>query len=222
MKNWLLATLIGLAFLQESMAKDAIAWSSGTLLLTNGIEFMGGLNYNWKAEIIQLKRPDGTIKAFSASQVQSFTYFDNRANLLRRFVSVDFPVQASLVRTVILEELAEGPMMIYRRLRHMREPIKLSKPAMYGYDTELLKDYDNFQYMVFIQEDSFVPLENFNLAIWPHLEEEFGDKLRQYIRLHGLDTTNTVSKLMLIAQYNALKQQATKANTSQVVTTAGQ
>lgn len=222
MKNWLLATLIGLTCLGEAIAKDDMYWNSGILLLTNGVKLTGSLNYNWKAEIIQLKRTEGTIKAFSASQVRSFTYFDNKANLLRRFVSVDFPVRSSLVRTIFLEELAEGPMMVYRRLRHMREPIKLIKPAMYGHDTELLKDYDNFQYLVLTHEDSFVQLDNFNLAIWPQLEQEFGDELRQYIRVHGLDTSNTVSKLILIAHYNALKQQATKDGISQAVTTAGQ
>lgn len=221
MKKYILTTLLGLLFLGGSSAKSNITWNKGILQLTNGSQLRGELNYNWKAEIIQVKQPNGTIKAYSAPQIQQFTYYDNDANLLRRFVSVDLPVQSAMVRTFILEAIAEGPMMVYRRLRRMREVIKFSKPTGYSSDNELLKDYDNFQYIVALKSDSFVQLDDFNLAIWPQLEQEFGSELRQYIRAHGLDTSSTVSKLILISHYNSLRQHADEPEQNQSVTTIG-
>ncbi|OIN60215.1 hypothetical protein [Arsenicibacter rosenii] len=213
MKTYILFTLLWVTAAGTCLAKDDIAWKTGKLQLNNGAEMAGSLNYNWKAEVLQLKLPDGTIKAFSPSQVRSFMYFDENANDIRQFASVDFPVRRSTYRPVFLETITTGVMTVYRRLRHAKEPLRLSSTASYGNDDQLIKDYDNFNYVVYTN-DTFIPLDEFNGSLWPQIQTEFGAELKAFVKARELDTENTMSRLMMITQYNLLKEAASSTTTA--------
>nr|WP_293838107.1 hypothetical protein [uncultured Arsenicibacter sp.] len=211
MKTYILLTLLWGIGTGICLAKDDLAWKTGKLQLNNGVELVGSLNYNWKAEVLQLKLPDGTIKAYSPSQVQSFMYFDEHANDLRRFASVDFPVRRSMYRPVFLETVTTGTMTVYRRLRHTKEPLRLSSTASYGNDDQLVKDYDNFTYLVY-SNDTFRLLDDFMYDIWPQMQAEFGTELKTFVKVRALDTDDTESRLLLITHYNQLKEAAANRN----------
>ncbi|GAB3540533.1 hypothetical protein [Spirosoma fluminis] len=202
MKKYVWITLIWLCSAGSSLlAKNPGTWSQGELILMNGARLEGELNYNWKAEIVQI-RQNNTLKAYSALQVQEFKFFDNNQNTIRKFVAVDFPVKVALRRPLFLEEFVAGPLMVYRRLRHIREPIKLTNPSMFGNDEELVKDIDNFIYFVYAGED-MVKLDDFNRFTWPRMQEEFEAELNQY----ATDLNSTTAQLMLINKYNYLKSE---------------
>ncbi|RIV22552.1 hypothetical protein DYU11_16185 [Fibrisoma montanum] len=198
---WLSAVGVG-----TSHAKGAPNWNLGQLLLTNGTQIEGELNYNWKAEIVQV-RQGNTIKAYSATQVDHFVFFDANQNTLRRFVAVEYPVRQSLMRKLFLEEFVPGTLTVYRRLRHTREPIKVISPIAYGDDEELVKDLDSFTYFVYDENGIITNLDNFTRDIWPRLKEEYGEELKHFVDGQSLDLGTTLSQLLLINQYNALKKQ---------------
>lgn len=211
MKNWLVVIAICLITLGESGADPGKSanWNNGKIVLKNGTVSTGDLNYNWKAEIVQLRLPSGAIKAYSAFQVDQFMYFDEGQNALRKFVSIDYPVKTTLNRRLFLEEFTNGPYMVYRRLRHSREPIriKISKPTMYAKDNELVKDYDSFTYFVY-NNNTFTDLDYFDRELWPKMEQEFGPELKQFIQARQINISSTISKLMIISHFNYLKDNA--------------
>lgn len=184
-------------------------WNTGYVVMPDGHRLDGELNYNWKAEVLQLKMPNGTLRAYSAGRISAFIFFDHEQNILRKFSTVGFTDPDDAQRFAFMEECTLGTLSVYRRLRHMHEFIKMGRPSMFGSDREMIKDYDNFVYMV-LTDNHVVDLEHFNADIWPQMQQEFGKALDEYSKIHQLDPSSTVAKLVLINQYNYLKIKATE------------
>ena len=220
MKKYALLLLIGIGVVgrNPTLAANPTTWTQGELILNDGTQLTGELNYNWKAEIVQL-RQQNTLKAYSAFQVKLFRYFDNQQNLLRSFTSVEFPVKTTLLRPVFLEEVVTGPLVVYRRLRHSLDPFRVGNAADFASDGEFSKNIDMFTYFVF-DGSSFADLDRFNQSIWPRLEQEFHTELHQYMHSHAVARNDTMGRLLLINQYNALKSQATPYSTDSEVAAA--
>ena len=194
----------------STLAKGPV-WHQGKLYLVNGTVLEGRLSYNWKAEIVQIQQGDA-VKAYSAFQVESFKYFDEAQNTIRTFVGFDYAVKPTLRRPLFLEECAKGPLMVYRRLRHIREPLKVVTPSAFGTDEGLFGDVDSFTYYVVDPTTNTVHnLDGFSRNLWPRLCNEFGDELRRYAGALQMDLTNTMARLLLIHQYNTLKIVAVQA-----------
>ncbi|GAB3890320.1 hypothetical protein [Spirosoma agri] len=211
----LLVSILLLSFVGgKGLAKPI--WSHGELSLTNGTVLAGDLSYNWKAEIVQY-REGNIIKAFSAFQVSGFKYFDATLNTLRTFKTVDYPVKENFNRSLFLEQIGIGPMMIYRRLRHARDPIKIGNPSASAVDDMMLKRVDNFTYYVF-EGDRMTNLTDFDTELWPRMQQEFSDELAHYSGTLHMDLNSTFARLLLITQYNQLKVRATHVTSLKVPT----
>ena len=202
MKNGLLLLLIWSLSVSGTLANND-AWNNGYATLPNGLRIEGQLNYNWKAEVLQIKLADGTVRAYSAGRISSFTFFDNEQDLLRKFCSVAFAGPDDSQRFFFMEECTTGKLSVYRRLRHSHEIIKVVRPSMFGTDREMIKDYDNFDYIV-LDDNQVTDLQQFDKTLWPQMHEEFSKPLTEYIRTRQLDITTTIAKLILINQYNYL------------------
>lgn len=204
MKKWGVLIMLWLSFTGGSLlAENPKMWNRGELFLTNGEVLEGELNYNWKAEIVQL-RHDDVIKAYSAHQVKAFSYLDNQQSALRKFVTAEYPVDKSFSRSLFLEEFVSGSLTVYRRLRHMHELIKSSNPAIYGIDEDVVKDVDNFDYFVSV-DNNLISLTDFPRDLWPRMRHEFNEELNQFALRMQINTSSTLARLLLINQYNHLK-----------------
>lgn len=184
------------------LAKNS--WSRGELTLKNGSVLSGDVEYNWKAEILQY-RDGNTVKAFSAYQLSEFKYFDDKHNALRKFVSINYPVNESFHRPVFLEEFGVGSLMVYRRFRHARDPIALGNPTAGGLDEKLIKNLENYHYYV-VEGQTITNLDDFHNVLWPRMESEYGPELDHYLTsLPAAHRSTTFTRLLLIAHYNQLK-----------------
>ncbi|WP_338874595.1 hypothetical protein WBJ53_03155 [Spirosoma sp. SC4-14] len=218
MKKYILLAILCLGFAGGN-AQARNTWNHGELLLQNGLLLTGELDYNWKAEIVQY-RDGNTIKAYSAFQVKEFKYFDDRLNTLRKFVTMDYLVKKSVYKPLFMEEFGTGSLMIYRRLRHAREPITLTNAPTGGVDEKLIRNLNNFNY--YIQEGKTITkLDDFFRESWPTIEQEFAEEIHRYhTSLVAGFTGNTLTKLLLISHYNQLKAQANWARQSKVAVQA--
>ncbi|WP_080241401.1 hypothetical protein [Spirosoma rigui] len=211
MNRYLFITLLGLILAAgRASAKHPTAWNRGELFLKNGTTLTGELNYNWKAEVVQLKQDD-VIKAFSAFQVRSFRFFDDKLNTLRIFTSVQHPVRLSFRRPVFMEQVMTGSMTVYRRLRRGREPILATKPATFSTDAELVQNLDEFDYFVY-EGDKMTNLNQFPRELWPMMHDEYGDELKRFGSTLLVDRNSTLARLLFINQYNSLKSQESPAS----------
>ena len=182
-------------------------WNTGSVIMPDGHKVEGQLNYNWKAEVLQVKLSDGTLRAYSAGRISSFMFFDETQNLLRRFSTIAFVGSDDKQRFAFMEECTTGKLSVYRRLRHPHEFIKIARASMFTNDKEMVRDYDNFVYIV-LDDSQVVDLDRFGVDLWPRMREEFGKPLTEYVKARQLDISSTVAKLMLINQYNYLKIKA--------------
>lgn len=195
MMVWL--TIVG----GSAVAKNEVVWNPGELTLNNGIQYKGELSYNWYAEVVEF-RADDRIRAFSASQVREFKYFDNQQRSIRKIVAVTYPVHPSLRRPVFMEEVMVGPLSVYRRLRHSHGLLKMSNPSLPPNES-----LDDFSYLVF-QGDEVVNMDTFYRTIWPQMTAEYDEELKKYANLLPNDIQNTLVQLRLINRYNYLKMQS--------------
>ncbi|RYF77562.1 MAG: hypothetical protein EOO39_03615, partial [Cytophagaceae bacterium] len=200
MKKILFAVLITVTVSIELLAGSP-TWNAGYVILADGRKIEGQLSYNWKVEVIQVRLSNGLMKAYSAGNTESFAFYDANLQLLRRFSSVEVPKQEQSGRPIFLEEVTIGSLTVYRRLRHAREFIKITRPSIYSDDTELLKDIDNFNYLVVNQEGQFFDMAMFAADLWP-LMATHQEQLSSYIRSREIDTSTTLARLLIINQYN--------------------
>jgi hypothetical protein len=188
-------------------------WHTGHVMLLSGEKIEGKLYYNWKAEVLQVRMPDDTRRAFSAQRVDSFCFFDSEQNTLRTFSTVEMPTSAGLVRPVFLETYALGHFTVYRRLRHSKEFIRMPRMTLNTSNDEWDKDLDNFQYYIVDPVGIVTDLQDFDQVLWPQMRSEFSAELAHLQRERQLDVASTVGQLILINQYNYLRDKLpTQAN----------
>lgn len=183
-------------------ASNPTVWHQGELKLTNGIEWKGDLNYNWKAEVVQC-RQGAIIKAYSASQVSTFMYFDDLQNAIRRFTSVECSAKFGRRRVRILEEVVPGPILVYREPRLGPNLIKSATMSGYDMNEQQDKDISNFSYLV-LSDEELIPLDRFYRKVWPHLKTAFEEDIKKYAALTQANMTGIVGQLRLIYRYNYL------------------
>ncbi|MEZ0483399.1 hypothetical protein [Fibrella aquatica] len=213
MKNVLVAMLLLVAGSSDAIA-GAKSWHVGYVILPDGRKLEGKLSYNWKADMIQVQLPNGLTKVYSAGQADSFVFFDNSLQLLRKFNALDLPVATKRSRPAFLEELTTGSLTVYRRLRPVRQFIKIIRPSVFNNDNDLLKDPDNFDYLVIDSEGRVFDLTSFDQHLWPKMAAH-QTRLANYLKGQAMDPSTTVARLIMISQFNFLDV-ATKATATSV------
>jgi hypothetical protein len=211
MKTLALLAMAGACCLGARAAEPA--WNNGHVTLRSGEVIAAPMSYNWKAEVLQVRMPNGTRRAYSAHRVDSFCYYDSIQNVLRKFSTLEMPVSSAMIRPVFAEECAVGYYTVYRRLRHTKELFKIVSPSLYDSDHELVKDSDNFDYFVVDVDGLTTGLNQFHEKLWPQMLTDYKVPLKQCVMTRQLDPHSTVGRLILINQYNYLTEHApTRAN----------
>lgn len=196
-KEILLLVMIGL--ISHTWSAYAISWNPGKLMLRNGVELQGELNFNWKADIVQYRQED-KVKAYSIDQVSNFMYFDNQLNNLRKFVAINDCYLLQHGRPQFLEEIASGTLMVYRSLRITHTP---SNAANFDMDGKLMKSTNAFVYVVHTGNE-WLGLNEFYNQRWPQLMSLYKDDLKYYIKSPRNEVSRLVNRMVLICKYNAL------------------
>ena len=82
MKKWLVAVgLVMLGMAKPNRSEAQTDWNHGQLILNNSVILEGDLNYNWMADVLQVKQ-DNVTRAFSAQTIGTFTFYDRQNNTL--------------------------------------------------------------------------------------------------------------------------------------------
>ncbi|MFD1143003.1 hypothetical protein ACFQ4C_17890 [Larkinella insperata] len=165
------------------------------------------MNFNWAAQVVQF-RAGSQIKAYSANQVERFTYLDRQANTIRKFATVSCPAKSGLRQPQIFEEVFQGTLPVYRKLTTSQGLIKFGNLSGFSSDAELVRDLNNYTYLVYFQ-DELVPLTAFYRQIWPSLRAVFKKEFTEY-RINR--ATNVVGQLRLISRYNYLAEKPVSAS----------
>jgi hypothetical protein len=186
-----------------------VAWKKGQLTTwNNGVE-EGELSYNWSAETVLLRQPDGHIHAYSAQQVRQFGWFDYDYHKYRTFMSL---ANTNKPMTMSFYEICmDGQLTVIRHLRRSHGLLKraFNHPNDYSDNQRFNQNTDQFDYYVY-DEGKFRRFDRFYLDIYEPLLMNHNEEIKKYIRVHNIDERTLMGRLVMIHQYNFLAQQDQK------------
>jgi len=185
----------------NAQATHSPVWNTGEVYLSDGALLKGELSYNWQAEVVLL-RQNKLVKAFSARNVTGFKFFDDAQNTLRTFITVTYPFRKHRRQSVIVEQLNNGLLTVYRVVWPKHLFLNMSH-LINNKDVNLVKDESDFDYFV-ADGTRITPLRDFNRKLWPRMTQLCGSTLQQYAKERGLTLDSTTDRLILINKFNYL------------------
>lgn len=202
MKNLVLFLCLCVSASVSANRPELKNWHAGELVLNSTQVIDGQLRYDALTGLLQVK-DNATVKIYSARQLSSFAYFDNAANTVRRFMSFPDPQRRRSRAKVFLEIVLTGEVYLLRRPRLSRQARMLGEQVSEiespWYDTK-----NAFEYFVH-SNGEFTALRHFQRRVLPRLLNEFAVPLQAFIRKRNLNLFTQRGCLLLINQYNVLK-----------------
>lgn len=192
-----------------------ITWQTGHLLLWDKAVLEGDLSYNWAAEMVSLRQPDGRIRTFSANQVSEFGWFDYSQHKQRNFVALAKNLDKDRVSQSFFEICMDGSLAVVRKLRTRHGFLKrlFSHPVYSNDQPTLTQNTEHFDYFVY-DAGRLLAMNRFYIDIYDPLMRGYERELRRYVLAHNIDDRTLPGRLVLIDHYNWLMQNDTKAASS--------
>ncbi len=142
MKKFLLSVGLGWTVLSiQAQMKEP--WSKGEIMLADGERLTGDLVYAADAEVITLKKEDQTLRAFNATQIESFRFMDVRRKIMRNYKTSILPDTG---REAIVEVVFDGALEVQRSLKGRRRSTGLR--PLYNCFPEETVEHGAFRYYV--------------------------------------------------------------------------
>lgn len=192
-----------------SARPDAV-WRKGQLTLISKVVLDGDLSYNWSTEVVSLRQVDGRVRAFSAHQVQKFSWFDYDDHKQRTFLALSAAL-SNQPEPAFFEVCTDGALSVVRRLRRPHGLFKhaFSHPAYYHDQPTLAQNFDHFDYFVY-DAGRLREFSKFYIDIYEPLMTTYQQELRTYATTRNINERSLLGRLVLVDRYNYLVQQDPK------------
>ena len=215
----LISALLIVLFLHSPVqsAHPKTIWQTGHLLFWNKASLEGDLSYNWLAEMVSCRQPDGRICTYSANQIAGFDWFDYTQLKHRHFISLVKPIDSNRTNQVFFEVFLDGPLTVVRQLKPPRGLFKrmFSHPAYSTDQPTLAQNHDLFNYFVY-DAGRLLALDRFYIDIYQPLMTTYDQPLRNYRQNHNISDRTVVGRLVLIDRYNAMVQSDLKSASAKI------
>ncbi len=135
------------SFSQNRLINDN--WYRGTVILAEGDSLSGDLQYDLQNDLLQINN-GGSIKAYSARQLWSFSFYDPDRMADRRFFAIPYSVESNYKVPILFEIFTEGEVSLLAREKLVTENIPqygyggyggLGRYGPYAYRTRIAHDY---------------------------------------------------------------------------------
>lgn len=153
MKRYLLI-LTFLMIFQDGFSED-LQWFQGSVVLENKDVVKGEIAYQPEFDVVLLRTAD-QLTVYNAHRINSFFYFDGKANVNRKFISIPFNTVA-FTSFSIYEIVAYGETKVLRRLAS-----DLSDAS---------NDIDGYRYFIY-RDNVLTPMRQFGRKIYPVLSRQ--------------------------------------------------
>lgn len=183
-------------------------WQTGNVTFWDRSIWTGEVSYNWLAEMVLFRQPDGRVQAFSVNQVSRFGWFDQSKNAYREFVALADSVSNVQTNRSFFEIYVDGPLSVVRQLRPQRGLRKalFSHPKHFVDQPILASNSDFFDYFVY-DTGRLRKVDRFYTDIYQPLMMNFDRQIRRYATTHNINDRSLQGRLVLICHYNFLVQQ---------------
>lgn len=170
-------------FFGTAMAEEAV-WYEGSVVLRTDEVLCGRISVEPVHDLI-LFSANGRLMVYPAARIKAFYFYDAKANINRKFVSL---TQRSNAFTTdhLYEIVRYGEVRVLRRIAS-----KLSDP-----------DNDGDGYRYYVQAGgNIVPFRKFRSELYPMLLRN-SHTLEAYVRENKLQPGNSAHIILIIAHYN--------------------
>lgn len=182
MRKFVLIFFLFVSF-QETFS-ESLNWYEGCLVMRNDEVLTGEISVNQDYNLVLFKSGD-QLSVFPASKIQTLHYYDAKANINRKFTSIQQRVNAFTAYT-LYEVVLIGEVSVFRRL------------------TSSLADRDDqknsYHYFVRLGNEP-VGLHQFRSKIYPYLEKTC-ISLKKHIREKRWNPSNHAHAILIIDYYN--------------------
>lgn len=212
-------TIIALFFATFSFSRGLDAtWHPGRLALSDQDTLKGDLSYNWSAEMVLLRQPNGHIRTYSAYQVREFEWFDFAQSKQRKFVSLSRSLAGQRTSQTFYEVCMDGSLPVVRRLKRPHGLFKraFNHPGHYNDTQQLAQNMDYFEYFAY-DDGRFLALDRFYTDIYEPRLATYDRELQTYMRNHNINERSLLGRIVLISQYNFLQQENQKTASNRSV-----
>lgn len=206
----LVGSLVSTTLIDVSAGIPKPTWQTGYLILTDGDKRAGELDYNWQAETVLLREPDGRIRAFSASQVQQFGWQASPGQKARLFITLPGSIRQAPASLAFFEVCAEGPIMVVRRMKRAHGLFRRAyNNPIRNFDPETPDPHDSFfDYFAHIN-GQFLSFKRFYVAIYQAHMAAYRQELQQFVQVRHLNEKSQFGQLRIVEQYNRLAERQT-------------
>jgi hypothetical protein len=172
-----------------SLFAGEIAWHEGSVVLKTKEVLVGEVSIEPVYDLI-LHRVDGKVEVYSAHKIQSLHFYDEKANINRKFISLR---QAGLFNHHQLYEIVLwGEVSVYRKQKTWTG----NSPS----------DADGFNYFLSYR-DQLTDIHKFRDRVYPYLLESAGSLLSVFIDKNNLNPNLSASAITIVHFYNTLKKE---------------
>ncbi len=199
---WMLVVAgASLAYAQSGAVNDN--WYRGSLILVEGDSLSGDIHYDLQNNLVQINA-DNAIKAYSARQIWSFTFYDPDMMIDRQFYALPYSVESNYKAPVLFELLTEGDVSLLARERLVTENV-----PQYGYG-----GFGNYSYLrTRIRRDYFMGFANGTIRNYDgskkdllYLLRDKSSEVKKFVNAHRFRYDDTRDLIQIINYYNSLKK----------------
>jgi hypothetical protein len=178
-------------------------WYRGSVILAEGDTLIGDLHYDLQNNLVQVNARN-SIKAYSARQVWSFSFYDPDLMTDRQFYSLPYTVESNYKAPVLFELLSEGEVSLLSRERLVTENV-----PQYGYG-----GFGNYSYLrTRIRRDYFLGFASGNIKSYSgakkdllYLLKDKSGEVKKFANAHRLRYDDKRDLIQIINYYNSIKK----------------
>lgn len=201
----LLGFLFSMGTTEVYAGRPKPTWQTGYLILADGSRLSGDMDYNWQAETVLLREPDGRIRAFSAGQVQRFGWQASASQKARLFVTLPGSVSQLPASPAFFEVCVEGSLTVVRRMKRTHGLFKRAyHNPIRNFDPETPDPHDSFfDYFAHV-DGQFLSFKRFYADIYLARMAMYQQELQQFVQTRHLNEKSQFGQLRIVEQYNRL------------------
>jgi hypothetical protein len=178
-------------------------WYRGKVVLTEGDSLAGELQYDLQNNLVQVNAGNA-IKAYSARQIWSFSFYDPDLMSDRQFYSLPYKMESNYKAPVLFELLTEGEVSLLARERLVTENV-----PQYGYG-----GFGNYSYLrTRIRRDYFLGFANGNIKSYSgakkdllYLLKDKSGEVKKFANDHRFRFDDKRDLIQIVDYYNFLKK----------------
>jgi hypothetical protein len=178
-------------------------WYRGSLILADGDSLTGDIHYDLQNNLVQINAGN-SIKAYSARQIWSFSFYDPDMMTDRQFFALPYTVESNYKAPVLFELLTEGDVSLLARERLVTENVPQYGYGGFGNSSSLRTR---------IRRDYFLGFANGNIRSYDgsrkdllYLLRDKSGEVKKFINAHRFRYDDKRDLVQIINYYNSLKK----------------